>query len=90
MGNKTPGTKKIHPQLKIFGKNIRYLREARNLSLEALSSKTNMSVKVLTDMENRVEFEAKFLVFLCNFYSVSPSKLFSKTFTEDTKSLLRE
>lgn len=90
MDNKTPGTKKIHSELKIFGKNIKYLREARNLSLEALSSKTNISVKVLTDMENGVDFEAKFLVFLCNFYSVSPSKLFSKTFTEDTKSLLRE
>lgn len=90
MDNKTPGTKKIHSELKIFGKNIKYLREARNLSLEALSSKTNISVKVLTDMESGAYFEARFLVFLCDFYSVSPSKLFSKTFLHDTKSLFRE
>lgn len=67
-------------QLKILAKNLKYLREAQNLSLEALSSKTNISVRVLTDMENGADFEARFLIFPCDFYGTSISSLLSTDF----------
>lgn len=84
MNGNTPNKKEVESKLNIFGKNIKYLREARGLSLEALSSQTNISIRVLRAMENGADFEAKFLVYLCDFYDVSSSALFSASFIRDS------
>lgn len=89
MDNKVSDEKEIDTQLKILGENIKYLREAQSLSLEALSSITNISIRVLTDMESGADFEARFLILLCDFYDVSISSLFSKSFLHDTNSLFQ-
>lgn len=83
VNSNTPGKREIDSELKTLGKNLKCLREACNLSLDVLSSKTNISVKVLADMENGADFEARFLVYLSDFYEVSPSNLFSESFIQD-------
>lgn len=83
MRSKTPLSEENRRQLSIFAENIRHLRKTQNLSLEGLSSKIKISVKVLADMENGEDFPAKYLVMLCDFYDVSPSELFSEPFMHD-------
>ena len=63
--------------LKIICENFKVLRNARGYTMEELSKISDISTKILTDIENGQDFDVRYLFKLCCVYQIKPYEIFS-------------
>jgi len=75
----TTRKKKIEgdPEIDTMFENLRLLRQARGWTIEELSKRSGIRVKILTDIEEGRDFDIVYLIRLCNLYHIQPNKIFS-------------
>lgn len=64
-------------QIETMRENLRALRLARGWTIEELSKKSRIRVKVLLAMEGDQDFDVVYLIRLCKLYRVKPAELFT-------------
>lgn len=67
-------------ELEIMRKNFESLRKKNGWSIEELSEISEINKKILTDIEAGKDFEAFYIIVLCQIYKIKPSKIFSSLF----------
>ena len=71
------GKSESDQQIEAMRENLRFLRETHGWTIEELSKKSRIRVKVLHDMEGGRDFDIIYLIRLCKLYNIEPYKLFS-------------
>ena len=65
-------------QIKTMYDNFKLLRQLRKLSIEELSKISGINKKILTKIEEGEDFDAQYLIKLCDIYQIAPQDIFLK------------
>ena len=64
-------------ELKNLYKNLKFLRQSKNLSINELSKISGINEKILNDIEKGKDFDIQCLFKLCCVYHIEPYEIFS-------------